>query len=77
MTCSLTTWAPWTSIFRITSLPAASAARTWSRGEPYQLPWTSFASRKPRVVAHPEELVAADEVVVDAVDLARRAARGS
>jgi hypothetical protein len=26
----------------------ASASRTWSRGEPYQLPWTSFASRNSR-----------------------------
>ncbi len=26
--------------------------RTWSRGEPYQLPWTSFASRKPPLRAH-------------------------
>ena len=77
VTCSLTTWAPWTSIFRITSRPATRASRTWSRGEPYQLPWTSFASRKPAFGADPEELVAAEEVVVDAVDLAvaRRAGR--
>ena len=79
MTCSLTTWAPWTSIFRITSLPATSASRTWSRGEPYQLPWTSFASRKPRSARIREELVAGHEVVVDAVDLAvpRRARRAA
>ena len=56
VTCSLTTWAPWTSILRITSRPATRASRTWSRGEPYQLPWTSFASRKPRARAEPQEL---------------------
>ena len=28
--------APWTSILRIASRPAASASRTWSRGVPYQ-----------------------------------------
>ena len=78
VTCSLTIWAPWTSILRITSLPAASASRTWSRGDPYQLPWTSLASRKPaRRALIRRNSSRLDEVVVDAVDLAvsRRAGR--
>ena len=74
-TCSLTTWAPWTSILRITSRPAARASRTWSRGVPYQLPWTSFASRKPPAARCAAGTSRVHEVVVDAVDLARRGAR--
>ena len=46
-TASRTARAPWTSILRMASRPAASAVATWSRGVPYQLPWTSDASRSP------------------------------
>ena len=71
VTCSLTIWAPWTSILRIASRPASTASRTWSRGEPYQLPWTSFASSSWRAARSRRNSSRDHEVVVDAVDLAR------
>ena len=75
-TRSLTCWAPWTSIFRMTSWPSASASRTSSRGVPYQLPWTSLASSRPPASRSSRNSLPVEEVVADAVDLARsRSAR--
>ena len=41
-----------------------------SRGVPYQLPWTSFASRNSPASRCAANVAAVEEVVVDAVDLA-------
>ena len=74
-TRSLTCWAPWTSILRMTSRPSASARRTSSRGVPYQLPLTWLASSSSPASRSAWNVSGVEEVVADAVHLAR--ARGA
>ena len=77
MTCSLTTWAPWTSIFRITSLAGDEGVADLVARRAVPVAVDLVRLEEAAVGALREELVAGHEVVVDAVDLAvpRRARR--
>ena len=70
MTCSLTTWAPWTSILRIDVLAGGERRPDLVARRAVPVAVDLVRLEEAAAVADPEELVAADEVVVDAVDLA-------